>query len=78
MGTREEISMWTNIAEPRVRVSQKRTEERNGLHQLGQQPSFLFPVFNPPYPQGTAFKIDAVVSGITKISNLWVSFSDFV
>lgn len=54
MGTREEISMWTNIAEPRVRVSQKRTEE------------------------STAFKIDAVVSGFTKMSNLWVSFSDFV
>ena len=27
---------------------------RNGLHQLGQPaaPSVLFPVFNPPYPQG--------------------------
>ena len=26
----------------------------NGLHQLGQlvAPSILFPVFNPPYPQG--------------------------
>ena len=28
---------------------------RYGLHQLGQPdaPSILFPVFNPPYPQGT-------------------------
>ena len=28
---------------------------RNGLHQLGQPiaPSILFPVFHPPYPQGT-------------------------
>ena len=28
MGTREEISMWTNIAEPRVRVSSVLAEER--------------------------------------------------
>ena len=39
----------------------KRIEHRkfnrghSGPHQLGQPvaPSFLFPVFNPPYPQGT-------------------------
>ena len=33
MGTREEISMWTNIAEPRVRVSEERAAERERCSQ---------------------------------------------
>ena len=44
----------------------KRIEHRkwnrghNGLHQLGQPvaPSILFPVFNPPYPQGSHFELN--------------------
>ena len=49
---------------PTLRI--KRIEHRkwnrgcHGLHQLGQPvaPSFLLPVFNPSYPQGTILPVD--------------------
>ena len=43
-------TLWIKMIEHR-----KWNEGRNGLHQLGQPvaPSILFPVCNPPYPQGT-------------------------
>ena len=43
---------------------------RNGLHQLGQPvaPSTLFPVFNPPYPQGTQMHLQ----GLKKLD--WTNF----
>ena len=42
-------TLWIKRIEHR-----KWNRRRNGLHQLGQPvaPSILFPVFNPPYPQG--------------------------
>ena len=45
-----EHTLWIKRIEHR-----KRNRGLNGLHQLGQpvSPSILFPVFNPPYPQGT-------------------------
>ena len=45
-----EHTLWIKRIEHR-----KWTRGLNGLHQLGQpvSPSVLFPVFNPPYPQGT-------------------------
>ena len=45
---------WDSVAKCTLWIN--RIEHRgNGLHQLGQPmaPSILFPVFNPPYPQGT-------------------------
>ena len=52
---------WQHKHLPDYTLWIKRIEHRkwirgcNGLHQLGQPvaPSVLFPVFNPPYPQGT-------------------------
>ena len=51
---------------PKCTLWIKRIEHRkwnrghNGLHQLGQPvaPSILFPVFNPPYPQGSHFELN--------------------
>ena len=36
-------------------LTQEMEQRAQWLHQLGQPiaPSILFPVFNPPYPQGT-------------------------